>query len=254
MKTSLLMFLLTVISANSSANVTIDTEAKKIEFVGYAYSLKDSSLLYTEHHSIITDNNNQRQSSRVQYKSSEGLLIADKTLEYDEKGYFPDFNILDLRTKQRLSIALNDEVISIINTTQGRKKIQVDYLDAVSDDAMIADAGFDVFMMKNWEALVAGQSQVVEFLAPTRNMFVSFKIAQTFINNSTVGFSLAPDNFFIALLVDPIYLEYDLSSGRILSYKGLTNIEEVIAGEASGSNVLAHIKYQYPNIDSGLEK
>jgi hypothetical protein len=253
MKTSLLMLFLTVISATSNANVIINKEAEKIEFVGYAYSFKDSSLLYTEHHSIVTDNNNQRQSSRVKYTSSEGLLIADKTLEYDEQGYFPNFNIVDLRTNQTLSVALTDKVISIINTTQGRKKIRVDYLDAVSDDVMIADAGFDVFMMKNWQALVAGQSQVVDFLAPTRSMFVSFKIAQTFINDSTVGFSLAPDNFFISLLVDPIYLEYDLSSGRILSYKGLTNIEEVIEGDASGSYVLAHIKYQYPNIDSGLE-
>ena len=83
-------------------------------------------------------------------------------------------------------------------------------------------------------------------------MFVSFKIEQTFINESIVGFSLAPDNFFIALLVDPIYLEYDLGSGRILSYKGLTNIEEVIAGEHSGSNILAHIKYKYSDIHSVL--
>jgi len=252
MKYSLLMLLSLVVSATSSSQEIMKGETNKIEFVGYAYSLTDSSLLYSEHHSIIADSNNQRQSSSVQYKSSEGFLIADKTLEYDEKGYFPNFNIVDLRTSQILDVALNDSIITITNTQEDDGDKQVDSLDTVSDGVMIADAGFDVFMMKNWPALVSGQSQVVEFLAPTRNMFVSFKIEQTFINDSIVGFSLAPDNFFIALLVDPIYLEYDLGSGRILSYKGLTNIEEVVAGEPSGSNVLAHIKYQYSDIHSVL--
>ncbi len=47
------------------------------------------------------------------------------------------------------------------------------------------------------------------------------------------------------MLVDPIFLEYDLASGRILSYKGLTNVEESISGKATGNNYIAHIKYKY---------
>jgi hypothetical protein len=228
-----------------------DLSEKKALFVGYAYSLVDKTLLYSEHHSISTDKNKQRLSSRVQYKSPEGILIADKTLQYDEQGYFPSFNFVDLRTRNILNVAAGDTRIEITHT-QGSSGSEIEVVEAIPDSVMIADAGFDVFMMKNWQALVAGEAQVVEFLAPTRNMFVTFKIEQTFLNDSVVGFSLAPDNFFISLLVDTIYLEYDLLSGRILSYKGLTNIEEVVNGDASGSNVMAHIKYHYPELINSL--
>jgi hypothetical protein len=240
-----------LLSGFSHAQTQVGDQSAKQEFVGYAYSLVDKTLLYSEHHSISIDKNNQRQSSRVQYKSPKGILIADKTLQYDEQGYFPSFNFADLRTRTILNVAAGDTRIEITHT-QGSSSSEIEVVEAIPDSVMIADAGFDVFMMKNWQALVAGKAQVVEFLAPTRNMFVTFKIEQTFLNDSVVGFSLAPDNFFISLLVDTIYLEYDLLSGRILSYKGLTNIEEVLNGDASGSNVMAHIKYQYPELNNSL--
>jgi hypothetical protein len=240
-----------LLSGFSHAQTQVGDQSTKQEFVGYAYSLVDKTLLYSEHHSISIDNNNQRQSSRVQYKSPDGILIADKTLQYDEQGYFPSFNFADLRTRNILNVAAGDTRIEITHT-QGSSSSKIEVIKAIPDSVMIADAGFDVFMMKNWQVLVSGKAQIVEFLAPTRNMFVTFKIEQTFLNDSVVGFSLAPDNFFISLLVDTIYLEYDLLSGRILSYKGLTNIEEVLNGDASGSNVMAHIKYQYPELNNSL--
>jgi hypothetical protein len=239
------------LSVFSQAQTSIQDQPEKKEFfVGYAYSLVDKTLLYSEHHSISTDKNEQRLSSRVQYKSPEGILIADKTLQYDKQGYFPSFNFVDLRTRHILNVAVDDTMIEITHRKGSSREINV--MEAVTDSVMIADAGFDVFMMKNWQALVAGKPKIVEFLAPTRNMFITFKIEQTFLNDSVVGFSLAPENFFISLLVDTIYLEYDLVGGRILSYKGLTNIEEVVKGEASGSNISAHIKYQYSELNNGL--
>ena len=232
-----------------SADITEVGAANNTEnrFVGYAYSLDGEELLYSEHHLIMSTADNQRLYSTVHYKSSEGKVIADKTLKYDETGYFPSFNFLDLRTDQILNVENFGKKITI---TQGdnlaeKGRRDVESINPLKKGVMIADAGFDVFMMKNWPALTAGETKIVDFLAPTRGMFVSFEIKQIFKNNSIVQFSLAPDNFFISMLVDPIFLEYDLASGRILSYKGLTNVEQSINGKATGNNYIAHIKYKY---------
>ena len=133
-------------------------------------------------------------------------------------------------------------IISQVGADSQEGEVETETVAALKNDIMIADAGFDVFMMKNWASLVDGDIQKVEFLAPTRNRFVSFKIVRTKIEEDKVSFCLAPDNFFIAMLVDPILLEYELET----SYKGLTNIEEVIDGKLTGDNYLAHIKYSYP--------
>lgn len=223
-----------------------NAQTENIKFVGYAYSLADSSLLYSEHHSINIDHNRKRVSAFVQYRSVSGDVIADKNLKYDDQGYFPDFNFTDKRTNQFLKVEKSNNKISISKTTGINQKIQTDHIKPVAARTMIADAGFDVFMLNNWQSLLAGKALLVEFLAPTRNMFVTFKIKQTYINSSVVGFRLSPNNFFISLLVEPIYLEYELTTGRILSYKGLTNIEQVVNGKAQGKNILAHIQYAYP--------
>ena len=72
-------------------------EAKQVSkevFTGHAYSLETGALLYTEHHSIFSSDDNRRSYSFVEYKSPDNALIASKSLEYDKQGYFPSFHFL----------------------------------------------------------------------------------------------------------------------------------------------------------------
>ncbi len=119
-------------------------------FIGYAYSLDGEELLYSEHHLIMSTVDNQRLYSTVQYKSSEGKIIADKTLKYDETGYFPSFNFLDLRTDQILNV---ENIGKKITITQGdnlaeKGRRDVESIKPLKKGVMIADAGFDVFMIE----------------------------------------------------------------------------------------------------------
>ena len=78
--------------------------------------------------------------------------------------------------------------------------------------------------------------------------FVTFSIERTRIYKNRVYFRLAPANFLISMLVDPIELEYDRASGKILSYVGLTNLELVEDGEPKGENYVARIEYVYETV------
>ena len=50
------------------------------------------------------------------------------------------------------------------------------------------------------------------------------------------------------MLVDPIVLEYDLESKRLLSFEGLTNIERFNNGKRSEENYVARIDYYYQEL------
>jgi hypothetical protein len=214
-----------------------------VKFTGAARDIKTGELIYTEHHEIQLDTNNNRISGSVRYINPDSELIASKSLIYDKTGFFPSFKFTDLRSEHLINVTLKDKAIDIELGLSSN--LDRDSLKVLKNKVMIADAGFDVFMLKNWTDLISGNRRVVEFLAPTRSMFVTFYIERTFITDSRVGFILAPDSFLIGLLVDPIMLEYDRETGRILSYKGLTNLEKVDGKKPTGDNYLAEITYQY---------
>ncbi|MFT6155050.1 MAG: hypothetical protein ACJA0E_001549 [Bermanella sp.] len=247
MKIFLLTFSL-ILSSHIWANIPLPDSVSEnfesiISFTGTAHDLKTGKLIYTEHHQIQLDSNGDRESGTVHYKNTTSDLIATKSLDYDQTGFFPSFQFTDLRSDHLINVTLKGTNIDIELGLPA--ELELDSLDVLKNQVMIADAGFDVFMLKNWQDLIAGNRRVVEFLAPTRAIFVTFYIERTFINNDRVGFILAPDSFLIGLLVDPIMLEYDRETGRILSYKGLTNLEKVNGKKPSGDNYLAEITYQY---------
>jgi hypothetical protein len=240
------MLVLLFTSSFIMAETTNNGNTHELQFIGYAYSLDETTLLYSEHHTIVSTEDKKRVSSHVQYTSPQGELISKKSLIYNGNGYFPDYDFIDLRANTQISVnKIIDKVIINQTNNLNQEGDNIQTLTSLTKGTMVADAGFDVFMMSHWSTLILGKAHSIEFLAPTKGMFITFKIKRTFINQSVVRFSLAPDNFFISLLVDPIFLEYDLVSGQILSYKGLTNIEKFVNGSGTGNHYIAHIKYKY---------
>ena len=216
---------------------------QELLFAGYAYDPDNNDLLYSEQHKIVFNENGERQFCTVTYFDANGERIAKKTLTYDARGYLPDFEFIDLRSQHLIKVEKKNKYVSI---EQGLEESLIqDQVPLQADLPLIADAGFDVFMHRNWSALIEGEKAEVEFLAVTRGRFVTFEIERTRIEGSSIHFRLSPANFLIAMLVDPILLEYDLNTGRILRYSGLTNLELVDGSTPLGDNYIARIEYVY---------
>lgn len=227
---------------------TIKVPNSVVKFLGQAYDLNNNRLLYREFHTIELDANGNRIQSTVEYRDAEQNVIAFKTLQYDALGYLPSFKLTDKRSDYELKVDTFDEKrIDISQKWLAHQETQK--VKKTQSSAMVVDAGFDVYLMKNWQKLIEGEAQVLDFLAPTRSQFVGFRLARRFMNESTVGFTLTPDNFFIGLLVDPILLEYDRYTGQILSYEGLTNLED----NKTGEYYVARIEYSYEQSVSWLD-
>lgn len=243
------VFLVVNAAENKMENVdTIKVPNSVVKFLGQAYDLNNNQLLYREFHSIELDAKGNRIQSTVEYRDADQNVIAFKTLRYDALGYLPSFKLTDTRSDYELKVDTFDEKrIGISQKWQAHKETQK--VNKTQSRAMVVDAGFDVYLMKNWQKLIEGEAQVLDFLAPTRSQFIGFRLERRFMNEQTVGFSLTADNFFIGLLVDPILLEYDRYTGQILSYEGLTNLED----NATGDYYVARIEYSYEQSVSWID-
>jgi len=223
------------------------TPIQEVRFIGYAKSPSNGELLYQEKHSIVYSSHGQRLSSEVQYFSPDGKLFAEKSLSYGAEPTVPTMAFFDHRIAQSILVKKQSDSVLVENVVNGDTE-KTDVSD--SDDLpMVADAGFDMFMVSHWQSLMAGKKHTMDFLAITRGQFIEFEIVKTHEAEKTVSFELKPSSFLISMLVDPIVLTYDKSTANILYYKGLTNIEkaELTADGwyATGDNHVAVIEYEY---------
>jgi hypothetical protein len=223
------------------------------EFEGRAFDLASRALIYTEHHTIQLDQAGNYLSQRVEYKSPEGELLVMKILEYGDRAFLPSMNFQDKRNNQRIA------------ATPAKQHV---YLERGSDAALerfevkiasnitpVLDAGFDRLLSKNWEILRSGEMLEFDFFAPTRASMIGFQLSEMPSATPDIArFKIEPSTWIVRLLVEPIILDYDAVSRRLLRYEGITNIPRSEGGVVLDENYNAEILYSYPSAAEPAQK
>ena len=115
----------------------------------------------------------------------------------------------------------------------------------LDEPLIVVDAGFDRLIESRWNTLRKVKELDFTFLAITRAQLINFEAIEIKANENLINVELHPRNFFINILVKPISLEYDQHTKRLLSFEGLTNIEEFKDGQRTEENYIARIAYRY---------
>lgn len=223
-----------------------------LRFEGRALDPASKTLLYTEQHQVVLDEQGNYISSLVEYLDPEGRIFAEKTLDFSKSQIAPDLMFYDKRHEQRTTVTLqaNSEgadYIYILNENGlQREQTRVE----IDENKVVIDAGFDRLIALNWPVLLQQKQLDFSFLAITRSQLVNFQVKKDVLANRRISLELHPRNFFIGLLVDPIELEYDHETQRLLRFTGLTNIERYVNGKRSEENYLADIYYQYQDMQA----
>ncbi|MHA7878532.1 MAG: hypothetical protein ACX931_01985 [Saccharospirillum sp.] len=224
MKPVMALLIAASVSACAAANTT---EA----FFGLAYELDSNRLLYREEHRLALEDGFPV-NGEVRYLDADDAPLGTKTVTYREParpGYTFEFNGLDRDTER---VAPSDDGVRVDSVRDGE-------LAWPSGQAVI-DSGFHYFILNNFTALLDGESISFEFLAPTRVSWTSLTIEPQSNQNDRLVLTLKPRNRLIALFFDPIRLTYEVSTQRLLEYRGLTNVPK-----PGGGNYTARIEYRY---------
>lgn len=218
--------------------------AQLLSFEGKATDPDSSALLYTESHQIILDDAGHYLSAHVSYRYPNGDVFAEKTLDYSKDALAPDLSFYDKRKNEHTYVTVNfesNDLKVLVENAKGKQETNV----KLDEPLVVVDAGFDRLIDSQWDTVKKDKELKFSFLAITRAQLINFEVVELTTNETSTFLELHPRNFFINILVDPIALEYDNKTHRLVSFEGLTNIEQFIDGEGTEENYVARIEYSY---------
>jgi hypothetical protein len=195
------------------------------EEVGLAADLDSGEALYREQHLMRAAPDGGLLERLVVYRCVDGTPFARKRVDYRGAAAAPSFQFEDVRSGYREGVS----------RTGGAPRVFVDRPDAEPKQAplpegnLVADAGFDQWVRREWPRLTAGESVPMAFLVPSRLTSYDFKVYE--VEGDEVD--AAGDRRFrlrlggllgwIAPHIDVVYAERDQ---RLLRFEGLSNLRD----------------------------
>lgn len=209
------------------------------QFVGKASD--SGTLVYEEHHVVAgTCSGGTWQPDRhsVDYRKPDtDRTFATKELDYQYSPLRPEMDFQQPDFNESIMVKqADDDTLSIRwRTPPGKTKA----FNVSFDDSVVVDAGFDNFVRRNWDSVVAGRSVDFRFLGPTRGEHYGFVMEEASTNRTDAAHivRIRPSGMIARFLVDPIILGYN-ESGALTDYIGLSNIRASEEG-----NYTVHIRY-----------
>lgn len=225
--------------------VTMNVQARQLQFIGSAFDLETGKLVYTEKHIVTLDEAGNYVRTDVRYVGVDGQVISTKTLDFSMNELAPQLAFDDPRNNLSYKTTLSPEYLVL--ETQAGAETETNVIE-VSGNNIVVDAGFDRMLLQHWDTLLAGNDQLFDFLALTRGSTIEFTLSTVSTSDTEVRFKIEPSNWFIRILMDPIVLDYDVKTKRLMRYEGITNI----AKDGGDSNYSAIIEYRYIEEPSDL--
>ncbi len=208
-----------------------------LQCTGSARDQTTTQLLYVETYRDQRDQNGRLRTSSVLYTDTQGKPLASKHLQYDSHPYAPEFDFFNQHTgyREQLQWQKDGQILMRSGRDPALQEIRLNVSEPI-----VADAGFNPFIIDHLDTLKEGHVVHFHFLNPARLTWFRFEARILHATAQQLEVEVAPVNRFLRWLVEPITLIYSTESRRLLQYQGLTNIS--LDGK---SNLRAIIDYRY---------
>ncbi len=207
-------------SNNSDSNINMYTSR--------AFNLKDGRLIYREYHEEKF-RNEKIMESITRYKDPNDNLLTERIMIFGEDLTKPKFILKDFRSGyiEGSEMLLNNKVKVYtrknFNDKMSEKILQV-------EEPFVIDGGLTYFFRENWEKLLNDDTVEFNFITPAKLDYYRFRVSKNSI--VTIGgrkgmqLKLEINSFILRAFVDPILITYALDNKEILSYKGISNVND----------------------------
>lgn len=213
------------------------------ETVGAALDPESKALLYSETHCVSTDGLTRE----VLYRDAGGQLLAYKILSYETGLMTPSFEQRNLYANDSVAVEWQrDELVITANDNADKSRASSVSIAPSADSPLVIDAGFDAFVIANWDSLVQGQDKRFQFPVAARETLVELRIESApcrYDTQTDQCFRLEVDNWLLSMVVDAIELGYDKRMRRLTRFRGVSNISD-----ASGAGQVVDIHYTYQDL------
>lgn len=205
--------------------VALPAGAAYREEVGLAADLDSGRALYREQHLLRAAPDGELLDRLVVYRCVDGTPFARKRVDYRGASAAPAFQFEDVRNGYREGVLRAGREASVF----------VDRPDAEPRRAplpggnLVADAGFDQWVRREWPRLTAGERVPMAFLVPSRLTSYEFRVYEVEGSGLDVGdarrFRLRLGGLlgWFAPHIDVVYAEQDR---RLVRFEGLSNLRD----------------------------
>ena len=209
----------------SIALAALPAAAAYREELGLAADLESGEALYREQHLLRAEPDGGLLERLVVYRCVDGTPFARKRVDYRGAAAAPAFQFEDVRSGYREGVS----------RAGGDARVFVDRPDAEPQQAplpggnLVADAGFDQWVRREWPRLTAGESVPMAFLVPSRLTSYDFKVyevegdAVDRVGDRRFRLRLGGLLGWFAPHIDVVYAERDQ---RLLRFEGLSNLRD----------------------------
>lgn len=211
--------------------------------IGSAYDLKNDEFLYRE---VYCANGNPDE-MEVIYRNEADRMIARKLLDYRTGPVSPSFVQHNLYSSEVIEVGLSDGEVKMAVVDANSSETKKSATSAAGDKMpVVIDAGFDEYVRRNWETLLAGEKKRFLFPFAEHARLLELRIKRSgcsYETDTDQCFKLELSNWLMRMLVAPIELGYDPEQQRLLRYRGLSNI-----GDGKGNGSVVDIHYDYKDL------
>ncbi len=202
------------------------TSADTVQYDGRATDPDSGRALYTERH-LLREVDGQPRERLVSYLCPDGKLFARKRVDYAPSAVAPSFQLDDARDGYREGVRrAGDRMLAFVRERRG----ETEKSGALTPGPrLVADAGFDEYVRRNWAALVAGKTLPVDFTVPASRRSYTFNVRR--IGTPTIAG--VPAHLFrlkvrglLGLVAPQIDVAYAQQSKRLLRFEGVTNLRD----------------------------
>jgi hypothetical protein len=223
--------------------LVFQSAAKTWELTGEATSLDGKVALYTEHHRIELDEKGLNKKIESLYKK-QGVELARMTTSFEKNPFVPDVKFHDKRSGVRQELSWNPDAQVRFRTEKPGKPAQEEVHTARENS--VAAQGFDNFIKTHFDQLLKS-SMPLRFGVLEEMDFFSFTGGpKKALSPGRARFGIHVANPLLRLFVDELEVEYDISTRRIATYRGLSNL---LDDKGRGQNVL--IRYSWKEVSDG---
>ncbi len=201
-------------------------------FQGIARS-RDGAVAYVESHEVHLAGGRVT-SAETRYAQPDGRAIARLVSSYAAGSFAPDYEFLDLRTGAREIVRQEESGLRV----QDGDRVKV--LPLPDDVPLVAGQGLDRYARAHLEELSRGETLRVSLALPGRLDAFGFRIRGERIAGDRLRVRFEPSSFILRVLAPSIEGEYELATGRLVRYVGVSNV----AAE-DGSPQQVEIAYSY---------
>lgn len=234
---SLALGLLLAIAPAAQANISFEE--------GLARDPGSDRLLYREQH-LVRREGERLLERLVLYRCPDGTAFARKRVDYRRSAQAPAFSLEDARDGYGEGLRAGSGAGTVWVREGGSERSAA----LEPTPRLVADAGFDEFIRRNWQALLAGESVPLRFAVPARLESLAFKVSHVgstrFDGEPAERFRLRLGGW-LGWIAPHIDVAYGRDSRRLLRFEGLSNLRT----DDGGSQLQARIEFPTPATGAG---